>query len=311
MTITNRAIGEQVNLATELNRKIEAPILQSEMGLDSVATTNGHAVRWDEFSVKHNNDGTFKGIDQVDLNLSTQATENNTAVRWNEFSVKHNNDGTFKGIDQVDMNLTTAANTTNKPIRWDEFSVKHNNDGTFKGIDQIDLNLTTPANETGEAIRYDEFTVKHNVDGSFKGIIDEDISNTANIQASKLVIQKLYKKSVSVNPSATANIDGTVVELVPEFGFKSLVPLGIDIVYDGIFGTDEVITTTINATFSDGTIYTLSKSSKVAVTVSLTNSDLMQLSKDGVYINKISFATESSLNSSTVSVVVNHYGIYL
>lgn len=60
MTVTTRAVSEQINLATVLNGKLEAPLLQSEMGLNVLATATKQAVRWDEWSLKHSNDGTFK-----------------------------------------------------------------------------------------------------------------------------------------------------------------------------------------------------------------------------------------------------------
>lgn len=60
MTVTNLATGQSINLASTLNTKLEAPLHQSEMGLDAAASAAGQAVRWDEFSVKHNNNGTFK-----------------------------------------------------------------------------------------------------------------------------------------------------------------------------------------------------------------------------------------------------------
>lgn len=60
MTTTNLALSQQISLAGILNTKLEAPILQSEMGLDTQATATKKAVRWDEWSLKHNNDGSFK-----------------------------------------------------------------------------------------------------------------------------------------------------------------------------------------------------------------------------------------------------------
>lgn len=60
MTVTNLAINQQVALATILNTKLEAPILQSEMGLDTQATATRKAVRWDEFTIKHTDAGAFR-----------------------------------------------------------------------------------------------------------------------------------------------------------------------------------------------------------------------------------------------------------
>jgi len=81
MTVTNLAIGQQVNLATILNTKLESPILQSEIGLDVAATVTKKAVRWDEFSLKHNNDGTFKAgiiatVNVADLAITTDKLVN-------------------------------------------------------------------------------------------------------------------------------------------------------------------------------------------------------------------------------------------
>lgn len=107
MTNTPHATGESINLATWVNTKVEAPLLQSEMGLEAAASATKQAVRWDEFSQKHNNDGTFKGIDQADMKLSAQATASQKPVRWDEFSARHNNDGTIK---QQMFNKSTTAN---------------------------------------------------------------------------------------------------------------------------------------------------------------------------------------------------------
>lgn len=242
MTVTNRATGEQINLADILNSKLEAPLLQSEMGLDAIATALGHAVRWNEWSVKHNNDGTFKsGI-----------------------------------IDQADVGLTTAASSTKKPIRWDEFSVNHNDDGSFK---------------TG---------VVGNV----------EVDNNAGIVASKLAIQKNYKKSVGANPSSTAGAYGTAVVLSPSTGYVALNPLAIDIDFGGTFGT-ETVTAQFKVTFSDGTTANVLKTATATGVVSFTNSDIMNLIKDGVYINQISVSSKSDISSSSATVTFNHYGFYL
>lgn len=106
MSKTNHAIGEQVNLAEILNGKLESPILQAEMGLDAQANANGQAIRYEEFAVKHNADGSFKGIDQGDMKLSSAGIATQKPVRWDEFSVKHENNGNFKSriIQNEDIN---------------------------------------------------------------------------------------------------------------------------------------------------------------------------------------------------------------
>jgi len=240
MSKTNYAIGEQVSLPEVLNRKLESPVLQAEMGLDA------------------------------------QASQSGQAVRYEEFSVKHNNDGSFKGIDQGDMKLTAPATVTQKPIRWDEFNLKHENNGNFKA-----------------------------------GIIqDIDINDNAGIKASKLAIHNNYKKSVTANPSATADTNGTTVSLTPPTGYTSINPMGIDVVFGGTFGT-ETITATIKITFGDLTTATLEKTAIAVGTTSLSNADLMQLIKDGTYIKQIDVYSKSSIASSAVAVTFNYYGFYL
>lgn len=202
MTVTNRAVGETINLANVLNSKLESPLLQSEMGLNSAATSTGHAVR------------------------------------------------------------------------------------------------------------YDEWSYKHNTDGSLKPLVDSEISGTAAIQASKLAIQKMYKKSTVANPSSTVNTYGTPIDLVPVTGFNALVPRAIDIVFGGTFPA-QTISADVTVTFSDDTTVTVTKTATVAGTTNFTNTDLMTLAKDNVYIKKLSLSSKSSIASSLVTVTVNHFGYYL
>jgi hypothetical protein len=202
MTVTNLATGQSINLASTLNTKLEKPLLQAEMGLDAQATATGQAVRWNEFSLKHNNDG------------------------------------------------------------------------------------------------------------SFKGIVDGDVSGTAAIQSSKIASQKIYNKSTVANPSATANTNGTQVDLTPPSGFASIVPLGMNIVIGGTVGS-ETITAQVIATYSDSTTATLSKTFTATGTTALTTTDFITLFKDGVFINKLSVVSKTTIASTAATVTYNHIGYYL
>jgi hypothetical protein len=266
------------------------PINQAKMGLDIVASATGKAVRWDEFSLKHNNDGTFKTnvITNDEIGLLAAASATGDAIRWNEFSSKHNNDGSFKAgvITNVEINLATGAIATGDAIRWDEFSIKHNNDGTFK---------------TGSV---------GNADMADLSINNAKISNTAAIVASKLAIQKLYKKSPVPVVSALADTFGTVIDLIPVTGFVSLVPQMFNVVFGGIFGA-ETATVDITVTFSDATTATVTKTATAIGNSTLTSSELMALIKDDVYVTKISVKSKSSIASSTATTTVTHFGFYL
>lgn len=201
---SNLAVGEQINLAQELNKRLQSPVLQDEMGLDLQAIAAGQAVRWNEFSLKHNNDGSFKA-----------------------------------------------------------------------GI-----------------------------------ITDADINSGAGIKASKLAIRMNYKKSTLTNPSATANANGTVVDLTPPSSYYSIFPEAMDVVFGGTFGS-ETVTANIVVTYSDSTTTTITKTATAVGTVSLTSTDKIALIKDGLYITKIEVSCQSTISSSVATVTFNHCGFYL
>jgi len=238
---SNLAVGEQINLAEEFNKRLQSGVLQSEMGLDASATATGQAVRWDEFSKRHNNDGSHKPLIQSEMGLDVMATANGQAVRHEEFSVKHNNDGSFKA-----------------------------------GIIQ-----------------------------------DADINSNAGIQATKLAIQKNYKKSSLASPSATANTDGSVISLVPPSGYAAINPMAISIVFGGTFVGSESITAKVVATYSDNTSATVTKTSTAIEAIPFSNSDLMDLIKDDVYIKQLDVKSQSNTANSAVTVTFNHCGFYL
>lgn len=116
---SNLAIGEQIVLSTEFNKRLQSPVLQEEMGLDDPATVAGQAVRHEEFSIKHNNDGTHKPLTQSEMGLDVVAASTGKAVRWDEFSSKHNNDGTFKTgiIKDTDINSDASIQASKLAIR--------------------------------------------------------------------------------------------------------------------------------------------------------------------------------------------------
>lgn len=214
MTVTNHAVNDEINLLTELNRKLEYPLLQSEMGLDALATATKQAVRWDEFSQKHNNDGTFKtgAINQADINLTTQATAGGKPVRRDEFSIKHNDDGTFKtgAVNQADVNLTTQANASGKAVRRDEFSARHNDSGTikqqmFKKSDAA--NPSTTANTLGTAVNS---AVPANWTGLFPQGIDIVFGGTFGSETVTAQITATSSDASQATLTKTATATGTV-----------------------------------------------------------------------------------------------------
>lgn len=238
---SNLAIGEQINLAEELNKRLQSGVVQEEMGLDVLATAPGHA------------------------------------VRWNEFSIKHNDDGTHKAITQSEMGLDAVAASEGKAVRYDEFSLKHNNDGSFKS-----------------------------------GIItNTDINTAAGIAATKLSIQKNYKKNSLAGPSATANTNGSTVTLTPVSGYAAIHPMAVEVVFGGTFVGAESVTATVTVTYSDNTSVSATKTATAVQAMAFSNSDLMALIKDGNFIKQLDVKSQSNTSSSAVTVTFNHCGFYL
>jgi hypothetical protein len=86
--------------------------------------------------------------------------------------------------------------------------------------------------------------------------------------------------------------------------------MAIDIVFGGTFGT-ETVTATVTVTYSDATTASVTKTATATGTSSFSNSDMMTLIKDGVYINKLSVKSKSTIASSLTTVTFNHCGFYM
>jgi hypothetical protein len=180
------------------------------------------------------------------------------------------------------------------------------------GVLQTELNLEAAGTLTGQATRYDEFIKEHVYTGTHKNgfLVDSYVSSNAQIQATKLAIHKNYYKSTSVVPATTASTNGTAITLTPPQGYSMIQPLGMDMIFGGTFN-NETITITNTITYSDTTTTTVTYTSTATGTTSLTNSQLMALVKDGVYITSISTVAQSSIANTSATILINRYGLYL
>ena len=214
---------------------------------------------------------------EVDTSLSSNFTKIDTAIKTNANEIATVKTSLNSSVTSINSNVT-ALQTSNS------------------------------TNTTAISTLKTAFEVKHNTNGTFKGIVDTDISNTAAIKANKLAIQKLYKKTISPSVSATANTYGTAVELTPYTGYSSMVPLNV-LGTALVPATDEVITLSVTATFSDSSTSEVTK--EIGQSFSLTDSDFFTLFKDNLYITKLTFKVKSSIAASKVIVTVNNTGFYL
>jgi hypothetical protein len=103
-------------------------------------------------------------------------------------------------------------------------------------------------------------------------------------------------------PSATANTNGTAVNLIPDTGDVGFANIDeLELVYAAV-GT-ETVTVTATATFSDATTNFITDTSTTSQTKELTlDSIIGNLEKDGNQVTQIAILVKSSIPSSTATV---------
>lgn len=111
-----------------------------------------------------------------------------------------------------------------------------------------------------------------------------------------------FRQTLSAaTPSATLNTNGTAVTGAPDAGFNGINVDEVDLVYGSVGA--ETVTTTITATFSDGTTSSaVTDTSTSSTTHSLDITALQALRKTGLYVTGVSVVVQSSINSSTATV---------
>lgn len=195
--------------------------------------------------------------------------------------------------------------------------------GTMLGILTHDLTATDDSVTNGTlnttVANYTTIlnTIKPYVDlGQVQVITFKDLCYQAfspiKTKQSKRVISTNYNKSSLIIPSATANTFGTTIpfKAPANYSYCGISPQAIDVVFGGTFGT-ETITAKMVISYSDGTTATITKTATEIGTTSFTNSDLMSLVKDGVYIVQSTFSCSSTIASSTANVTFNRCGVYI
>jgi hypothetical protein len=176
---------------------------------------------------------------------------------------------------------------------------------------QSEVNMGSAATSTGQLVRQDEFAIEHNNDGTHKdGIVDNAaIASNAGIYATKIANHRAYKKSTGITPSATANTYGTGIDLTLASNFAMIAPQGCDIVFGGTFNS-ETVTVQMTVTYNDSTTAVFTYTGNAASTRSLTNSELMNMEADGLFITKITTKAMSTIANTTATVTVNRYGYF-
>ena len=115
----------------------------------------------------------------------------------------------------------------------------------------------------------------------------------------------------SITPSATLNTLGAAKTLSPDTGSTSLIPLSMDLIFGGTFGS-ETLTVNIVVAYSDGSTPTTitSFTATGTGTTSLTLAQLRGLFVDGKSIASIAFSCKSSLSagSSAATLEVKSHG---
>ena len=135
--------------------------------------------------------------------------------------------------------------------------------------------------------------------GSAGIIVDGNVS-AGTIKSGNVLLKK--SASPTVAPSGTTPTEVTVVE--PDANHEQVIPLGGSVTAGGTFGTNETVTVTIIAHYSDGTTGSITKTFTATGTQDLTSADIVALVKDGVYITSIGAEASSSLTSTSATVSV-------
>jgi len=165
-----------------------------------------------------------------------------------------------------------------------------------------------------------EFSVLYDGDEASFILTDETTGNTIiyaskgdntvafpNVLADSVTSKNpLLKKSVS---PTVAGSGATPTEVVVLENIYQVIPIGGSITGGGTFGTNETVTVTITAYYSDGTTGSITKSLTSATTIDLTLADIVDLIKDGVYITKITAKAQSSLTATSATVTVTLAGM--
>lgn len=234
MSKTNLAIGEQISLPEVLNRKLESPVLQEEMGLDTQASGDGQAVRYNEFSLKHNDDGSFKGIDQGDMKLQSPGTATQKAVRWDEFSLKHEDDGSFKTgiIQDADINDNAGIKGSKLAIHNNYKKSSTANPSATANTDGTTVTLTPPTgylslNPLGADIIFA---------GTFEA---ETITATVKVTYGDLTTATLEKTATAVGITSLNNADlmelfkdGTYIKQIDMYSKSSIANSAVAVTFN-------------------------------------------------------------------------------
>lgn len=298
VTTVDTKVGDTTTLNTTNKTNTVAAINEGKVNFDSHnADAVRHVLQADKDS--WNAKPTMTQLNTTDSKVGDPLTLTTT-----------NKTNTVLAINETKLNIDThKADTVSHVLQADKDN--WNGKATVASVTTVDgkvgdittLTTTTKASATA-AIN----ELKAN---KLEGLLSNtNIATNAAIVASKLAIQKMYRKSQIYNPIATANTYGTPVDLLPATGFVSLTPLGIEIDFGGTFGS-ETVTAQFIVTFSDATIATVTKTTASTGTILLNVTDMITLASDGLYINKISVQSKSSIASSTTTVTFSHYGYYL
>jgi hypothetical protein len=182
-----------------------------------------------------------------------------------------------------------------------KYVVRNVTDGVDEVVVDPATRVTLYRNLTAGGIALDAHASRHAYGGA-------DALGAGSLDRSQLKpLGFHWVKTASPTPG-TGGVYGTAVNLTPAAN-KSVVLLSASLTWGGTFGTGETVTIRITVTFSDATTASITKSATATGTVLLNPADLQGLMKDGVYVNKVSVDSTSSLTSTTVTTSATLYGI--
>lgn len=114
--------------------------------------------------------------------------------------------------------------------------------------------------------------------------------------------------ALAVAVGQTGGTYGAATAWGPDTGNASMIPLSLDIVFGGTFGS-ETVTVKFVVTYDDGTTTTIQSDTATGTgTTSYTNAKLRAFFKDNRSITSIAVSAKSTISSSTATVALNAHG---
>jgi len=110
----------------------------------------------------------------------------------------------------------------------------------------------------------------------------------------------VFRVALARPPVGTGGQYGRPEYVIPDFYFKSIVPLAATLTWLGTFAQDETVTIRITAEYNDGTSASITRSATAPGSISLNPADLSELYPNNKYITRLLVTAASTAQTTGV-----------